>query len=142
LTFLFHPCYTTKKPHNQANNTPSPKGCYHSICLQKFKQSDEKFCLKLIYMFKNATSLVVPKYLYNYHIIAVYRGLEYIASIGVDDKAILTVEDDGYRFRKGRFVCKFCNHEACVCFAEGFEGCHKPDAAAAVIGVGGNALFA
>ena len=94
-------------------------------------------------MFKNANSLVVvPKYLYNYHIIAGYRGLERFAAVGLDDKAIFTVEDDGNRFRERRFVFKFCNHEVCVCLTDGFKGCHKPDAAAAVIGVGGNALFA
>ena len=26
-----NPCYTTQKPHNQAKNAPSPKGCHHQV---------------------------------------------------------------------------------------------------------------
>ena len=59
LDFSFHPCYTTKKPHNQAQNTPSPKGCHHPYQIQKLEQSIENFvenahiCSKKGYTIKN-----------------------------------------------------------------------------------------
>ena len=34
-----NPCYTTQKPHNQAKNTPSPKGCHHPYQTQELEQN-------------------------------------------------------------------------------------------------------
>ena len=38
-----YPCYTTQKLHNQAQNTPSPKGCHHPYQIQELEQNSENF---------------------------------------------------------------------------------------------------
>ena len=54
-----NPCYTTQKPHNQAKNAPSPKGCHHPYQIQELEQNSENFvknahiCSKKAYDRKN-----------------------------------------------------------------------------------------
>ena len=54
-----NPCYTTQKPHSQAKNTPSPKGCHHQVHVKELEQNSENFvenahiCSKKAYVRKN-----------------------------------------------------------------------------------------
>ena len=76
------------------------------------------------------------------NILSLQDFTEHVAAIGLNGKGVFAVEAERNGFGEGRFSFEFRNCQAGVRLAERFEGRHKADSAAAVVCVGGNALFA